>query len=124
MEMNFTFLLKLLFIAVAFFHIFYCPFTKVEESFNLQAIHDILIYKLNISQVGYGDFCYFKPKILLISFYLFLFKYDHLQFPGVVPRTFIGALLVALVSSPVSYLVLLFTENLFLLQLVGEYNHD
>jgi alpha-1,6-mannosyltransferase len=36
--------------------VLYCPFTKVEESFNLQAIHDILTHKLNITQVGLFDF--------------------------------------------------------------------
>lgn len=67
------------FAAVAIAHRYQAPFTKVEESFNLQAVHDILQYGV-------------KPEALD--------KYDHVEFPGVVPRTFVGALLLAAVAAP------------------------
>ncbi|CAI9101220.1 OLC1v1038492C1 [Oldenlandia corymbosa var. corymbosa] len=68
---------------IAAFYVFMAPYTKVEESFNLQAMHDILYHRHHIE------------------------KYDHLEFPGVVPRTFIGALVVSVLASPV-----VFTMNL------------
>ncbi|KAM0008282.1 putative dolichyl-P-Man:Man(7)GlcNAc(2)-PP-dolichol alpha-1,6-mannosyltransferase [Helianthus debilis subsp. tardiflorus] len=62
--------------SIAAFYVFMVPFTKVEESFNVQAMHDILYHGHHIE------------------------NYDHLEFPGVVPRTFIGALLVSILASP------------------------
>ncbi|KAL6494141.1 hypothetical protein OROGR_032050 [Orobanche gracilis] len=62
--------------SIATFYVFMAPYTKVEESFNVQAMHDILYLRHHIE------------------------KYDHLEFPGVVPRTVIGALFVSILASP------------------------
>ncbi len=53
-----------------------CPLTEVEESFNLQAMHDILALHFST-----GNF-------------------DHLEFPDVVQHTTLGALFISLFCIP------------------------
>ncbi|KAF2622760.1 glycosyltransferase family 22 protein [Macroventuria anomochaeta] len=60
-------------------HLFVSPYTKVEESFNIQATHDILIHGIPGSNVDQ----------------FFTANYDHVSFPGSVPRTFTGALVLS-----------------------------
>ena len=63
-----------------------CPFTKVEESFNVQAMHDLVLL----------DFPTTEAK---------LNAFDHTDFPGVVPRTFLGALSVSCIVRPLAVLL-------------------
>lgn len=60
-------------------HLALAPYTKVEESFSIQAAHDILVYGTPTSDVA---------ARLHES-------YDHLTFSGAVPRSFIGPLLLS-----------------------------
>ncbi|EMC95300.1 glycosyltransferase family 22 protein [Baudoinia panamericana UAMH 10762] len=69
-------------------HLFVSPYTKVEESFNMQATHDIMTYGVPWRDVS----AFFEAK------------YDHMTFPGSVPRTFVGPLVLAGSSMPFRFL--------------------
>lgn len=83
--------------AVILLHLLASPYTKVEESFHIQATHDILTYgipsPLHLNRTAIAE--------------KFQSDYDHFSFPGAVPRTFIGALALASASWPVVW----FQEN-------------
>ena len=72
-------ILACLFPCLVLLHLSVAPYTKVEESFNLQATHDILTYGIP----GANTTAFIKEH------------YDHLTFTGPVPRTFVGPVMLA-----------------------------
>ncbi|KAJ5823515.1 GPI mannosyltransferase [Penicillium robsamsonii] len=82
-------ILALLFPALIILHLLVTPYTKVEESFHIQAVHDILANGL---PNGFND-----PNLHRAD-------YDHFSFPGAVPRSAVGAAALAMLSKPVIWL--------------------
>ncbi|KAM5373845.1 hypothetical protein ACJZ2D_006807 [Fusarium nematophilum] len=82
-------LLTALLITIPLAHLLISPYTKVEESFNLQAAHDILVYGTPTHAI--------HDRLSQ--------TYDHFTFPGAVPRTFLGAVILAGVGQPIVSLV-------------------
>ncbi|KAK6349924.1 dolichyl-P-Man:Man(7)GlcNAc(2)-PP-dolichol alpha-1,6-mannosyltransferase [Orbilia brochopaga] len=68
--------LELLLPATMMAHLLISPYTKVEESFNMQAIHDV-------ANLGMPVPFHNTAEVLA--------GYDHVEFPGVVPRSFAAA---------------------------------
>lgn len=99
-------LLDLLIIAVVLVNLLAAPYTKVEESFNIQAIHDVLVYGAPLSNI--------HQKLSS--------SYDHFTFPGAVPRTFIGPLFTATFSQPLVALVGFQHAQLVTRALLGVFN--
>lgn len=79
-------ILALLFPALILLHLLVAPYTKVEESFHVQAVHDILANGL---PNGFNDLNLNRTD------------YDHFSFPGAVPRSALGAMALAMLSKPV-----------------------
>jgi alpha-1,6-mannosyltransferase len=80
------------------FYIWLCPYTKVEESFNIQATHDLLFLQ-NVAELAQKS----STAAAISNHYFkeYLTDFDHLEFPGVVPRTFLGSIFLAVVSMPI-----------------------
>ncbi|RDW78073.1 hypothetical protein BP5796_05925 [Coleophoma crateriformis] len=100
------FFLSLLIPISILLHLFLSPYTKVEESFNIQATHDILVYATPSSNI----------------FDRLTSTYDHFSFPGVVPRTFVGAAVLAGLARPIFTLVSFQHGQIVVRALLGLFN--
>ncbi|KAF5359561.1 hypothetical protein D9756_003528 [Leucocoprinus leucothites] len=60
-------------------YVLLAPYTKVEESFNIQAVHDLLTHGLAIDKLK---------------------NFDHFVHSGPIPRTFLGSTLLACITYP------------------------
>lgn len=69
--------------------IFLAPHTKVEESFSTQAIHDLLIW-------GPGALFGANARVRQGA----LRQFDHLSFPGAVPRSFLPPAIFSTIAGP------------------------
>lgn len=100
-----------------------CPYTKVEESFNLQAIHDLLYHGTNLDKV-LSTLKILSYSVYWCGFYkvsLVFTQYDHVVFPGVVPRTFLGPISVAAVSYPLVTAANYLGATKFISQYIGTF---
>ncbi|KAL1973473.1 hypothetical protein VTN31DRAFT_6108 [Thermomyces dupontii] len=69
------------------------PYTKIEESPTIDAVHDLLTYGIP------------SPRLSADAVREhFQTQYDHFRFPGPVPRSFIGPLILAAVAKPLVWL--------------------
>ena len=84
---------------VILLHLYVSPYTKVEESFNIQAVHDILEYGIPFEY----------PSANIDA------NYDHVKFSGSVPRTFLGAVLLSELARPLEFLA----SNPAQMQMIG-----
>ncbi|KAK6905709.1 hypothetical protein I203_106539 [Kwoniella mangroviensis CBS 8507] len=66
---------------ITFAHVFLSPYTKVEESFTLHAVHDVLTYGWDRSRLSH---------------------WDHITFPGAVPRSFLPPLIIGTIAYPLA----------------------
>jgi alpha-1,6-mannosyltransferase len=118
--------LDVLIFVVAWTHVLLAPYTKVEESFTLHAIHDLLFYgghpdalrKVRNGLVILSRASHDSHQTHPLS------QFDHKVFPGAIQRSFVGSIIIAWLSNYIAYLANHFhlINSKFDLQIVGSYS--
>ena len=129
----------LTFLSICF--VIFTPYTKVEESFNLQATHDFLyigfprVYQYIYQAIKdiHADLVNYHPVIHTVTteylhldclpfpepeFNLTFDRWDHQDFPGVVYRSFVGPFFISLLTLPFTF-VSFISRDKFHLQLIS-----
>lgn len=85
---------------VSFVYIIKCPFNKVEESFNTHAVNDVINkFPQHLPQEDINK-NFNQQSVLKLNQ-----TWDHVVFPGVVPRTFVGSMFIGLIMKiPTTFL--------------------
>nr|XP_027200993.1 probable Dol-P-Man:Man(7)GlcNAc(2)-PP-Dol alpha-1,6-mannosyltransferase [Dermatophagoides pteronyssinus] len=91
---NISLISSILIFIIGCLHLFLVPYTKVEESFGIQACHDFLFLSKWLSSSPANDPKQQSSKII----------WDHENFPGVVHRTFITNFIIAIITKPFYWL--------------------
>ncbi len=113
-----------LILAAAWFHVILAPYTKVEESFNLHATHDVLMYGIQpLASPASGNLYQVSSPERGTWLNSTVPQYDHFIFPGAVPRTFIGSLALAYLTAPLLHLASAFNlaQSKVDLQIIGSH---
>lgn len=87
----------IIFSTVLYIHIISCPYNKVEESFNTQAVFDVINkFPSHLPDENKSGHTLNQTSLRKVDD-----VWDHKLFPGVVPRTFVGSLVIGLLTKSV-----------------------
>ena len=94
----------LLLLVVVWSYVLLAPYNKVEESFNTQACHDLLFLlpRAWFSLDSGGNATTDAEDVSTRSLFgcSLVHGFDHLDFPGVVPRSFLGPIMLSVLAFP------------------------
>ena len=106
-----------LLIILSLSYLYLCPHSKVEESFSLQATHDLFYYGItpqaiqNMAAASGWTGVVDQEKDAQPQSADIVLPYDHLQYPGVVPRSFVGPAILAVLCHAIRIIIYVLGGN-------------